>query len=569
MQRVSANDETRMTNDEIIRSSFVILHSSLKRPAGHTLIELVVAMVASTVLLAGLGSVMFIARQVAYSPSGASRRTEAADVLSQLTDELQYATLVIGQSANVLEFLVGDRDADGTAEKIRYEWSGTSGAPLRKSINGGALVTVLESVTNFNATYLLESKTTTLTPTVDTAEALLASNASVQDDGDYNINTLSFSAQQINPAAFASVPVNAISWNATKVDFYGRDNSSANETLLVQLRSTGSPNDGPTSDVLGQVSIPESTLGSDGWKSAVFASPVRGLGFHRRYAVVWAGLGSGDAARLPYGNGGANGVLESGDGGASWQFSNTRRLYWRIHGTYTTPGTPRNVTRTYITQIGIVLQAGGFSHARIDASVPLANRPELLSAYWQTDLDRDPTTTNMNGDAVADWAMAGGASFNPATLVNGVWHADGALETRPLSDFAQVTTVGLSCRNTTVGGNGAVMRINADRQGGLHAPILVYVKRQTDGTQTLSLCGKTSDSGSKELLRRARLSSDFVRVRLTIVPQYDLVNVAINNEDQGTFTYPTYTPTSPDRFLTLYADGSLAEFDYVDLRVAN
>jgi hypothetical protein len=425
-----------------------------------------------------------------------------------------------------------------------------------------------QDVSNFNATYLVNSTTTTLATTTESAEAMLAGNTSIQDDGDSNVTTQKYSAQQINPAGFSSIPANVKAWNATKIDFYGRDNSSASETLLVQLRAAADPYNGPTGDVLGQVSIPESTLGSEGWKSAVFASPVRGLALHRRYAVVWAGVG-GDAAQLVYGNNAMGGVLESNDGGASWQFMSSRQLYWRIYGTYSIPGTPQNVTRKYITHIRVLLQSGGFTHARMDASVPLANSPEVLSAYWRTDFDSNPTASNVNGDAVADWALAGGATFDGGTLINGVWHASGALESRPLSDFTSTTIVSASCRNTTVGGNGAVIRINVDRQGGLHAPLLVYVKCQSDGTQTLSLCGKTSDAATKELFSRTRLSSDFVRVRLTIVPQFDLVNLAINDEDQGTFSYPTYAPTSTDRFVTLYADTSLAEFDYVDVRVAN
>ena len=149
--------------------------------------ELVAAMVASGMLLAGLGSVMLIGRQVAYTPMGAIRRTETANVISQLTDELQHATLIIGQSPNVLEFVVTDRNADGTAEKIRYEWSGTNGHPLRKSINGGTPVTVLETVNNFNATYLLEPKTTALTTTTESAEAVLGAFDNVQSGSNRNI----------------------------------------------------------------------------------------------------------------------------------------------------------------------------------------------------------------------------------------------------------------------------------------------------------------------------------------------------------------------------------------------
>ena len=111
--------------------------------------ELVVAMVASTFLLAGLGSVMFIARQMAYTPPDATRRSQAADVVNQICDELRYATLVIQQTSQILEFVVADRNADGTAEKIRYEWSGVAGDPLRKTINGGTAVDVLDSVNAF------------------------------------------------------------------------------------------------------------------------------------------------------------------------------------------------------------------------------------------------------------------------------------------------------------------------------------------------------------------------------------------------------------------------------------
>ncbi len=48
-------------------------HSRCRSP-GFTILELMVAMVASTFLLAGLGSVMYIARQTAYAPTAAARR---------------------------------------------------------------------------------------------------------------------------------------------------------------------------------------------------------------------------------------------------------------------------------------------------------------------------------------------------------------------------------------------------------------------------------------------------------------------------------------------------------------
>ncbi len=113
---------------------------------GHTLIELMAATIASAFLLAGLGSVMYIARQVAYTPSDSIQRSSAAMVVNQICDELRYATLVLQQTPQILEFVVADRNSDGTAEKIRYQWSGTPGDPLVKTINGGTGVNVLPSV---------------------------------------------------------------------------------------------------------------------------------------------------------------------------------------------------------------------------------------------------------------------------------------------------------------------------------------------------------------------------------------------------------------------------------------
>jgi hypothetical protein len=138
-----------------------------RRLTAFTVLELVVAMVASAFLLAGLGSVMFIARQVAYSPTAASRRAKTADIVNQISDELRFATVITQQTSQILEFVVADRNNDGTAEKIRYEWSGVGGDPLRKTVNGGTAVDVLTSVYAFNVAVQQTSKTTTLTTTTD------------------------------------------------------------------------------------------------------------------------------------------------------------------------------------------------------------------------------------------------------------------------------------------------------------------------------------------------------------------------------------------------------------------
>src|SRR4051794_23191430 len=148
-----------------------------RRLAGFTMIELTVAMVASAFLLVGLGSVMFIARQVAYSPTAASRRAKTAEIVNQISDELRYATVITQETSQILEFVVADRNNDGTAEKIRYEWSGVAGDPLRKTVNGGTPAAVLTPGYVFNVALPQKSKNTTLTTTPPSSEAPLMAHA--------------------------------------------------------------------------------------------------------------------------------------------------------------------------------------------------------------------------------------------------------------------------------------------------------------------------------------------------------------------------------------------------------
>lgn len=525
-------------------------------------------MVASSFLLAGLGSVMLIGRQVAYTPSAAMRRSEVANVINQISEELRCATLVLQQNPRVLEFVVADRNNDGRAERIRYEWSGTAGAPLYKTVNGGAATTILATVEEFNVLYSQKTQTTTLTTFSETAESVLASNSVLTGLTDRKITVDAHTAQQVNPTNFTSVPANAVSWNATKVEFFGSRDGAANETVLVQLRPTGEPNDSPTTNEFAGVQLPESAMVDNSWNTAIFGKPARDLVFHRQYALVWSQTPSGgNAGRLRVNDAAPSGVLQSEDAGLTWIYMPTRQINYRLYGTYTARGPSYDVSRNYITQARLAVRAGSAESSRIDASVPLRNVPEVLTSYWRADFNNNPTATNANGDSDNDWVIAGGGAFDTSELINSIWHATGAIETRPLVDFKNTTIVEARCRNTSVGGNGAVLRINADRQDGAYAPIMVYLQRQADGTQTLTLLGRTSDSATKTLFTRQKLPAEFIRYRLTIVPQYDLVNIQINDQDQGTFTYPTYAPSSnTDRFVTLYADTSLAEYDFVEVR---
>jgi hypothetical protein len=358
----------------------------------------------------------------------------------------------------------------------------------------------------------------------------------------------------------------------SRIDFIWRTSGMVNDNLHVQLRSSGDPSHRPTSEVLGEAIIPEGNLASSAsWYTINLPSPLRSLALHRAYNLVWTGHLNevGAAAGIVYldtANSNVRQVNESIDAGKTWNTSADRRIYYRVYGTFSSPGATYNVTRNFATRANIVVQSGSVTHSRVESSAPLINNPELLSAYWRTDFDRDPTTDDITRNGTLDWVKTGGGAFSGAA--GGIWSVSGAIESRPKSDFATFTIVEARCRNTGTGGNGAVLKIQADRQGGTHAPFEVRVQRQADLTQTVSLYGKSNDATDVLLFQRKNLSSDFVRLRLSILTAHNVVNLAINDVDEGTYAYPTFAPSNDNRFLTTFADTSTAEFDYVEIRVA-
>jgi hypothetical protein len=115
--------------------------------SGHTLVELLMAMVGAGVLMVGLSSTMFIAlaaTDTSNAPTAAILEGHAA--LSDLLSDLEFALSLSETTANAVTFTVPDRDGDSNPETIRYAWSGTPGDPLTIQYNGGIVATLADNV---------------------------------------------------------------------------------------------------------------------------------------------------------------------------------------------------------------------------------------------------------------------------------------------------------------------------------------------------------------------------------------------------------------------------------------
>ena len=157
--------------------------------------------------------------------------------------------------------------------------------------------------------------------------------------------------------------------------------------------------------------------------------------------------------------------------------------------------------------------------------MPLLNAPELLSAYWRTDFDRNPTTDDVTRDGTNDWATASGGAFSGACGRH--LAGCGAIESRPKSNFTAVTTVEARCRNTGTGGNGSGAP-HPGRPARRHpraAWKFACSSRRTSRKRSRSTASRTTRRTCM-LFQRKNLSSDFVRLRLTILPANNVVNLA-------------------------------------------
>jgi hypothetical protein len=159
---------------------------SARRRRAFTLVEMVTALASATILTAGLASTMLIAVR-ASNPANtpAAGMLQALGCMADMAAEVQYALTVTEYTATAITVTVPDRtDANTNPETIRYAWSGVAGAPVTRSYNGGAAVSVVPSVQSFTLEYspsaaaadfvTVRIRTTTSTrTTVETSFALV------------------------------------------------------------------------------------------------------------------------------------------------------------------------------------------------------------------------------------------------------------------------------------------------------------------------------------------------------------------------------------------------------------
>jgi hypothetical protein len=184
---------------------------------------------------------------------------------------------------------------------------------------------------------------------------------------------------------------------------------------------------------------------------------------------------------------------------------------------------------------------------------------------WDLDFDSDPTLTDVNGDGVLDWVLRDASTFPIAELNGGVWRSETrvALDSRPLDDFDGRTVVDVRMRSVTLPGSplGSVFWVNINENGPTFSALFVALALQTDGTQTLTLYGKTTPGVETPLATIPALPAALVDVHLDIDAPTLTVTLTVNGVDHGSHAIPPTGAPNDDHFATLLAWEGIAEFD--------
>ena len=531
---------------------------------GFSLIELVAAMAITTILLAAIASTVALATKAIPTNNDAfSAPMNAGRVVDQMAGELESALMVLQQTSTSITFTVPPRNGDTTPEKISYSWTGPSGAPLMRQYNSGTAVAVIDSVDQFSLTPTVTTSTEAYpgVATEDATDSLLIDNSATSGSGTANVNANNCLGQLF---ASSSWPTGVVGWRPTRVQFMAETSgliATTNIMMALPLGNSTSVSAYPQQYSITAVSL----LSSFGWQQFSFSgidrlTPTAGI------CLLVEGASGGTNSMIVENNNLA-GLLQTNNGGSSWNYISNKAMVSQLFGTLTRSTTTQYATSKYLSALGIMLRAGTNSNPSVTTTAQLLNRPAMLSAYWESNFTSNPTTLDSNGDGQPDWVSPASATFNAASVSGGTWQANGAsLYSNPGDNFSRLTLVDLRF-SATSSGSWAGFSMNAARSGSTCAPVLARITQQSDGSQTLQVWRKLNDSTTDSLLLIPNLPAGATDLHLIIDPTYGSVGIRVNGVQYGSFAYNAYVSSDASTYVQLTSSGT-AQFNWVRIREA-
>ena len=338
-----------------------------------TLLELLVAMTAASVLMAALGSVFVLASRAL--PQGQGELTSAplaARALERLGADVACAVALPSGTATGLTVSVPDRTGDGSAETVVYAWDGTPGHALTRTVNGGASETLVSNVRSFGLGYEYSTLTSGSAGGGTGAEQTLMS---ISSGGTSYAQVTSLSS--IGQSFQATLPAECTSWSVTRVALRLRSNGSTDGQVALQVRPVDSSGK-PTSTVLGQTLVNEAAVSNT---LTTYALSAPGLTPGQQYCVLVVYRSGTFVAAEPAVRGATppmgSAYIESGALGIGWNTSTSKGLECTVYGQATSPTTAVSVS-TSLERVVASLRAENDGSPMVTTAARALNRPAVM-----------------------------------------------------------------------------------------------------------------------------------------------------------------------------------------------
>ncbi len=530
---------------------------------GFTLTELVISLAILGVIMVGVSAALGLATSAL--PDERSRSVdELASVLAQVRSDLDGAVRLRAIDAKSVEVVLPDRDGDGQAENLRYAWDGDAKAPLIRTYNGdsGDLLSAAGNAAFTSQTWTRSASVPTSTQisaasTLGTAPADLGAGATAQ-----NFSSHTGYAQLVSPA----LPAGSGVWTITQLRAMIRENSSAgtDSTRIVQIRLADDLGM-PTSTVLFETRLKDFTFSGNlnNW-STITVSGMPYLLPTQRVCVCFINTASEflwhyDVKRT---TGSGSGMASTGNSGSTWSGVSNRSLFVSLVGTYVAPKTTAILDRTYTSSIGVELT--DTLGQTLSATTSLPNGCEVLTDWWRTEFESNPTTQDVNADGTADWSVVSG-SYADSDLTGGWLKATKSMSLGTSQDFTQPSEFAARLR-ITANGQEWYATIYADKAGGLGSKLTLRVDRMSDQIIRLRLYENWPFPAT--LLMDRSLSLDTLELRCVVTPDKDVVTLYVNDALLGASGYSRLSLSlgTPTPFL-MYGTATSVLVDWVDVRV--
>lgn len=128
---------------------------------GFTLLEVIISSLLLTIVVSAASALLFVtARAVPAGDDAVVGATETLRAMDMLASELTFATSLNVTGATEVDFIIRDRDNDGSDDVIRYAWAGTAGDPWTRTLAGHHPETVVGSLQSLAITYEISTNGT-------------------------------------------------------------------------------------------------------------------------------------------------------------------------------------------------------------------------------------------------------------------------------------------------------------------------------------------------------------------------------------------------------------------------